>query len=253
MIDVDFWALCGYCAQMQLALLYFLGDMNPIDPHAPPLAEVNRNGDLVVRNVHFPLPSFHNASDTERMYASSFTATCLPPTISYPPRELTVSNKCYIPFEPFHQYRGRTATTKSGRPCKVRLIHISTPCSQAELINFPYSSGPKLYKSATKAYCFVARMRGAWQDVVSVSGRRSSPSNVGNGVQRWDEMDDEVDYTPWKFPAAMLESNFCRRPDLDLNLEPRRGMPWCYTDRYTFSVNSFVKQVCLLNNRVTED
>ena len=89
--------------------------------------------------------------------------------------------------------------------------------------------------------------------MVSVSGRHLALSDVGNGVQRWDEMNDEVDYTPWRYPAAMLESNYCRRPDLDLNLEPRRGMPWCYTDRYTFSVNSFVKQVCLLNNRVTED
>ena len=68
--------------------------------------------------------------------------------------------------------------------------------------------------------------------MVSVSGRHLALSDVGNGVQRWDEMNDEVDYTPWRYPASMLESNYCRRPDLDLKLEPRRGMPWCYTDRY---------------------
>ena len=55
---------------------------------------------------------------------------------------------------------------------------------------------------------------------------------AGDDAQRWDEMDHEVDYTPWQYPAAMLDSNYCRTPDLDLREPTMVGPPWCYTGRY---------------------
>jgi len=51
-------------------------------------------------------------------------------------------------------------------------------------------------------------------------------------------MDPEDDFTPWQYPTAYLEENFCRTPDVDFrqpikSREGPTGSPWCYVESDT--------------------
>eukprot|EP00240_Pyramimonas_obovata_P003595 CAMPEP_0118924928 /NCGR_PEP_ID=MMETSP1169-20130426/2856_1 /TAXON_ID=36882 /ORGANISM="Pyramimonas obovata, Strain CCMP722" /LENGTH=818 /DNA_ID=CAMNT_0006866081 /DNA_START=157 /DNA_END=2613 /DNA_ORIENTATION=+ len=145
-----------------LLLLKAWPGFGAVDPNAPLLAQQNRNGDVVLRNVALPVIN----RDNERFYVKSLVLSCMGKKTRFPPPELTVSHQCYEPYAQHHVYQGRVAITKSGKPCK-----------------------------------------------------------------RWDEMDPEEDFTPWQYPTAHLESNYCRTPDVNFRQEePSIGTPWCYTD-----------------------
>eukprot|EP00959_Pyramimonas_sp_CCMP1952_P134300 2809589-Pyramimonas_sp.AAC.1 len=132
----------------------------------------------------------------ESIFASSLTVSCLSAAqLPWPEQK-----KTYDCYEPYQQhvvvYRGRVSITKSGKTCKRR-----TAWDHAALRRFD-----------------------AWKPIGVVSLALDT-------VQRWDDMDPDEDFTPWQYPAAYLESNYCRTPDVDFSqTDPPMGTPWCYTD-----------------------
>ena len=108
---------CHLQAGLLLLMISALPGYQAVDPNAPMLAQRNRNGDLVLRNVAIRIPSRIN----EILNIKSMAMSCMPPS-RFPPPELSVSLQCYKPYSQHHVYRGRVATTKSGKPCKVSAL-----------------------------------------------------------------------------------------------------------------------------------